>query len=250
MINLEQIEADVRSFLANKRSSDTELDKFLTALSQHISPDIYLFGGSIRRVATDTISKEMDLDFAVDNIPSAKSLHDWIHQEKRWIKNLKVNSYGSGYAASFEKTEIDIWDVNKTIAFNNGSPLSEKRWRTALHDNEDDLLNSVFFSSDAVAFSLKKDKLLYLPQWVETIATKNINVINGFHNDMEAIIIRAIRLAIFDGFRLSDEIKIAIRVHVASDYFHPNNIVERYEYKYNTKISANEIVSLTELICI
>ncbi|MET4729604.1 hypothetical protein ABIE09_003418 [Lysobacter enzymogenes] len=124
------------------------------------SGEAYLFGGAPRDVAFGLARRIHDLDIFVSGPLQTDLL---MHH----VDAIRRTKFG-GYRFSVGRFDVDVWELDKSYAF---------RFGNSSHISVNRLLESVCFSSDGIAVSLKSGRSLYTKNFVDTLEYRRLDFI-------------------------------------------------------------------------
>lgn len=134
-----QIVERLRRYVRKLRRSEG-VDSLLRIWNQ--SGEAYLFGGAPRDLSFGAIKSLNDLDIVV----SGPICLDQLEEIATYLKRTRFG----GHRLMVGRYEVDAWELDKSYAFQSGPSASI---------NIRSLLNTVCFSTDAIAVSLKSGRV-------------------------------------------------------------------------------------------
>ena len=142
--NKKLIEEKLINYIWNKLFISAKEKKFLSDILKHT--DILIFGGVIREFILNDLQKveHRDIDLVITSIN--EKIEDILSNFL-----VKRNSFG-GYKLKVNDKDIDLWKLDETWGIKNKAPL--------FNNVSEFLPETSFFNINAVAFSLKSNKLL------------------------------------------------------------------------------------------
>ncbi|MBX9402700.1 hypothetical protein K4L06_15430 [Lysobacter sp. BMK333-48F3] len=122
--------------------------------------EAYLFGGAPRDVAFGARKSINDLDIFVSGPVRMESINDR-------VSLLKKTNFG-GYRFVVGQFDVDVWELDKSYAF---------RFDASSYINARNLLDSVCFSTDGVAVSLKTGRSIVTPEFTSSLADRRLDFV-------------------------------------------------------------------------
>lgn len=166
----------LRRFVRRLKKDD-DLERFIAILNG--PGEAYLFGGAPRDVAFGLGRRIHDLDIFVSGPIDAEEI-------SRYSKFIRKTNFG-GLRLVVGKFEVDAWELDKSYAF---------RMDASAHVSARALLNSVCFSTDGIAVSLKTGRSIITPEFMSSLADRRLDFIVE-PKQIEAVVgVRIARLAL------------------------------------------------------
>lgn len=147
----------LRRFVRRLKKDD-ELAKFIEILNG--SGEAFLFGGAPRDVSFGVGRRVHDLDIFVSGPIDADEL-------SKYSKFVKRTNFG-GLRLIVGKFEVDAWELDKSYAF---------RLDASSYISARNLLNSVCFSTDGVAVSLKTGRSIATAEFMRSLEDHRLDFI-------------------------------------------------------------------------
>lgn len=156
-VSEDQVSDRLRRFVRKLKKSD-ELASFISALNS--TGEAYLFGGAPRDVAFGVGRQVNDLDIFVSGPISADLLNTYSHFVRR-------TNFG-GFRLYVGRFEVDAWELSRSHAFLTGrAPYISARA----------LLDTVCFSTDGVAVSLKSGRISASRAFFTSLNDRNLDFV-------------------------------------------------------------------------
>lgn len=214
-----QLTERLQRFVRGLKKRD-ELDGFLKVLNE--AGEAFLFGGAPRDVAFGAIDQVNDLDIFVSGPIDLDAIN-------KFSSIVRRTNFG-GLRLFVGKFEVDAWELDKSYAF---------RTNADRFVGARSLLNSVCFSTDGIAVSLKTGRVMPTPAFNESLANHVLDFVVP-PLKVEAVI--GARIA-----RLALKLDLDLTSSVANYFFecletyHTHGLIEA-EVRWGNRRMLNEIV--------
>jgi len=152
-----QVAERLRRFV-RKLKKDDDLESFIGILNA--TGEAYLFGGAPRDVAFGAGRLVNDLDIFVSgpvDIEQIRSVGTFV----------KRTNFG-GFRLVIGKYEVDVWELDKSYAF---------RFDASSYISTRNLLNSVCFSTDGIALSLKSGRSTVTSAFLASLRDRRLDFV-------------------------------------------------------------------------
>lgn len=214
-----QLAERLQRFVRGLKKRD-ELNGFFKVLNE--SGEAFLFGGAPRDVAFGAIDKVNDLDIFVSG-------HIDLDAINQFSSFVRYTNFG-GLRLFVGKFEVDAWELDKSYAFRaNADKFIGAR----------SLLNSVCFSTDGIAVSLKTGRVTSTPAFKASLDHHCLDFVVP-PAKIEAVIgARIARLALKLDLELTTE--VAYYFSHCLDKYHANGLIDA-EARWGHRRVLNEIV--------
>lgn len=184
--SVNQISERLRRFVRKLKKSD-ELASFIGALNS--TGEAYLFGGAPRDVAFGVGHQVNDLDIFVSGPISAELLSSYSYFVRR-------TNFG-GFRLYVGRFEVDAWELSKSYAFVSGR---------APYISAGALLETVCFSTDGIAISLKTSRIATSRAFQSSLAERKLDFVMAPATLDALVCARIARLALKLDLALSEAV--------------------------------------------
>lgn len=174
--DVSKVADQLRRYVAGLRKRDV-LGDFLDALND--SGEAFLFGGAPRDVAFGARKYVHDLDIFVSGIID-------VNRVAQFSSFVRYNNFG-GLRLYVAKIEVDAWELQKSYPFVR---------KLSPHVSAMNLLNSVCFSTDGVAVSLKTGKSLRTDAFEKSLRYKLLDFVRSPRDVSPLVAARIARLVL------------------------------------------------------
>ncbi len=218
--NIDLLEEEFSEFLYNHVFKSDEEAQFIYKIAE--KSDLLIFGGLIkdfliakRYENSNKDFKYKDVDIVLTNFD--QDISDYL---KKYL--IKRNSIG-GFKLEINKNKYDIWHFENTWGLKYYPQLDFK--------NKENLINSSFFNSTAIIYSIKENKFIYNDFFLKFYNKMILDIVFEVNPYPELCILKT--LEYYDYYNKHD-IKISqkLRNYVESNFEKQFNKLENTQYNY------------------
>lgn len=227
-LNIEDLEEEFSDYLYNHIFNSKEEIKFIYNIAE--KSDLLIFGGLIKDFLiakgyedSNENFKYKDVDIVLTNFN--QDISDYL---KKYL--IKRNSIG-GFKLEINKNKYDIWHFENTWGLKYYPQLDFK--------NKENLINSSFFNSTAIIYSIKESKFIYNDFFLEFYNKMILDIVFEVNPYPELCILKT--LEYYDYYNKHD-IKISekLRNYVESNFEKQFNKLETTQHNYYGKVKYDK----------